>query len=389
MLGQVARVLSIFMMGLMMLLLPAWAGAEPDQTNAAPPSIGQPLVREGDFAVKLAKALTVGVPQDEIEAENLLTEVGIAPKNGWIADYPVTPDIVDELYKAVRDAAASEKIPLSVDVAFQRMNDVMAEAGLSIATPSGGKTLRAESSGAQNYPNTTVINNYYQTEGPPTITYYTPPPDYYYMYGWVPSPFWCAGIWFPGFFILNDFHRTVFIDNRVVFVSNHFRDIRGHRIVRIDPVTRFNGSVAANTRVVHGRGVDPAIGASRVRAIGNEPRMQAVPGSNAVIRQPRSSSAVAQPPNNGTRFSMPNRDNRAIGASVVRTRSEAVTGMHSRGEGMINPSARSGSGVAPRMERSFVPSGNRAVFSVPSRGAGFFDRATSRGMGAFGGRGRR
>jgi len=396
MFGQAGRGLSIFLMSMMLLLLPAMVGAEPDQVNAAPPPIGQQVIREGDFAVKLARALSVGTAQDEIEAENQLTQVGIMPKNGWIADYPVTPDIVDELYKAVRDAAASNKIPLSVDAAFQRLNDVMVQAGLSIETPSSDRTVSAEPAAPQSYPSSTVINNYYQNEGPPTVTYYAPPPDYYYMYGWVPSPFWSVGIWFPGFFILNDFHRTLFIDNRVVFVSNHFNDLRRRRIVRIDPVTRFNGSAIANTRVVHGRGGDPAIGASRVRAISNEPRMnaprmQGVPSSPAVrrplrndtvVNTPRSSSVVGLPANSGTRFSMPSRGNRTMG---IQTRSEAVVGTPS---------------VPPRMVRSFIPpAGSSGVFnmpsrgnremSMPSRGGGFFDRSFSRGSNAFGGRGRR
>ena len=45
------------------------------------------------------------------------------------------------------------------------------------------------------------------------VTYYAPPPDYYYLYSWVPYPFWCDEFWFGGFFILNDFHRSVFFDH--------------------------------------------------------------------------------------------------------------------------------------------------------------------------------
>jgi hypothetical protein len=128
------------------------------------------------------------------------------------------------------------------------MRDVVSQVGLSVETQSGGKAYSAGPSGSQSGPNPTVINNYYYNEGPPTVTYYAPPPDYYYMYGWVPFPFWCAGFQFSGFFILHDFHRTVFIDNRVVVVSNHFNDIRRHRLFRIDPVARRDGRAIANTR---------------------------------------------------------------------------------------------------------------------------------------------
>ena len=77
------------------------------------------------------------------------------------------------------------------------------------------------------------------------VTYYAPPPDYYYLYAWVPYPFWCYGFWFPGFFVLHDFHRVVNVHNRAVFVSNHFNDVSAHRVFRVDPVKRFNGRTFA------------------------------------------------------------------------------------------------------------------------------------------------
>jgi hypothetical protein len=110
------------------------------------------LVREGDFAVRLEAALSVGTSRDETEAENQLTQAGIMPKNGWIADYPVTPDIIDELYEAVGDAAASSRISMNVDVALQRMRDAVSQVGLSVETQAGGKTYSAGSSGSQSAP---------------------------------------------------------------------------------------------------------------------------------------------------------------------------------------------------------------------------------------------
>jgi len=336
-------------MSMMLLLPPARVDAQSDQMNAGPPSIGQQLVREGDFALKLGLALAVGAPQDEVEAENLLTEVGVMPNNGWIADYPVTPDIIDELYKAVRAAAASNKIPMNEDVALQRLSDVVSQVGLSIATQSGGKTYSAQLPGTQGSPNSTVIYNYYQNEGPPTVTYYAPPPDYYYMYGWVPFTFWSAGIWFPGFFILNDFHRTVFIDNRAVFVSNHFNDVRRHRIVRIDPAARFNGGSISNTRVIHTRGGVSVAEPRRERAIINEPRRQMVPNigtvrpsarSDGVVGTPRNGYSVSPPPmrSRGT-FS---RSLRADRTMSVPERSEVVVDTPFRGNAMSSSTSRSG-----------------------------------------------
>jgi hypothetical protein len=393
---------------MMLLSLPARVDAESYQMNAGPPSISQQLVREGDFALKLGLALAVGAPQDEVEAEDLLTEVGVMPKNGWIADYPVTPDIIDELYKAVRDAAASNKIPMSVDVALQRLSDVMSQVGLSIATQSGGRTYSsAQLPGTQGSPSSTVINNYYQNEGPPTVTYYAPPPDYYYMYGWVPFTFWSAGIWFPGFFILNDFHRAVFIDNRVVFVSNHFNDVRRHRIVRIDPAARLNGSFITNTRVIHTRGGVSVVGPRRDRAIINEPRRHTVPNigtvrpparSYGVVSTPRNSDSVSPPPmRRGGTFSRPLRDDRTMS---VPARSEVVVDTPFRGSAMSSSTSRSGGFAStPRSESSvFAPASGGNDFSMPSRDdrrismpsrSGGPDRMPFRGNSGSGGRGRR
>ncbi|MBI5100452.1 MAG: hypothetical protein HZB33_01255, partial [Nitrospirae bacterium] len=62
-----------------------------------PPPVSAPLIREGAFALKLAEALGLGHPESEVEAESMLGAAGVAPRNGWIADYPVTPDIIGEL----------------------------------------------------------------------------------------------------------------------------------------------------------------------------------------------------------------------------------------------------------------------------------------------------
>src|SRR5271157_138152 len=107
-----------FVSGLLLLMMPVmidffgapmvYAQAEPAKT--ALPLVAQPLIREGDFAVKLVSVFQLGAGVDEVDAENLLAQAGIAPGNGWIADYPVTPDIAGELQKAVSSAADSKKL---------------------------------------------------------------------------------------------------------------------------------------------------------------------------------------------------------------------------------------------------------------------------------------
>jgi hypothetical protein len=100
-------------------------------------------------------------------------------------------------------------------------------------------------------PDTAVINNYYYDQGPPAVTYYPPPPDYTYLYVWVPYPFWGWNFWFPGFYILGDFHRVIHVHDRVEVISNHFVDHRTNRIVRVDPLRRFNGRTFAGIGAPH------------------------------------------------------------------------------------------------------------------------------------------
>ncbi len=93
------------LISLLMVVLPALISAQPQQASAGPPPVAPPIVREGDFAVRLQSACGLGTGSDEIEAETRLGQAGIVPRNGWIADYPVTPDVLGELRQAVANAA--------------------------------------------------------------------------------------------------------------------------------------------------------------------------------------------------------------------------------------------------------------------------------------------
>jgi len=277
--------------GLFLLLLPAATRAQ----SGGPPPIEQQLVREGDFAVRLASALGIGTTGDEVEAESRLGDVGIAPRNGWIADYPITPDIMGELQKAVGDAADANKLSVGRDEALKRLYNVAAAFGLPMSPYTGGTTYGAESSGSQNYPNPQGINSYYYDQGPPVVTYYYPPPDFYYLYAWIPYPFWYSGFWFPGFFVLHDFHRTVVINKRVVFVSNHYNDVRKHRVFRIDPGARFNGRTFAGIGVRNKKGfITTGVPRSETKIFHN-PRERMAPGAKIVSPPPRGSSMTGAP----------------------------------------------------------------------------------------------
>ncbi|HEY3423760.1 MAG TPA: hypothetical protein VGL27_03105 [Negativicutes bacterium] len=236
----------IILLILLPLLLPAFIQA---QVQGDPPPIGQPIVREGTFAVELQIELGVGTSEDEAEAESILSNLNIMPRNGWIADYPVSPDILSEIYKSVNDSAASEKFTMSREVALKKLDKVAKDLGLGITPYKNNASHLPENQTASEYPDASELNSYYYEKGPPVVTYYAPPPDFYSLYAWVPFSFWYYGFWFPGYFILNDFHRTVFIDNRPFFVSNHFNDRRRHRVFRIDPVARYRGRTYAGIGV--------------------------------------------------------------------------------------------------------------------------------------------
>ena len=228
-----------------------------EKAPAEVPPIAQTLVREGDFAIKLAEVLRVGQAQSEAEAESTLASAGIAPKNGWIADYPVTPDIIGELQNIVGAAADSGKLAMKKDEAMKVFQDLVAQQGFPVRSDerqyAGIEQPDAGVAPPQNYPEyyePSAINDYYYDQGPPIVTYYPPPQDYDYLYAWVPYPFWYGRFWFPGFFCLRDFHRNFFVNGHSRFVSNHFRDSRTRGFGTIDPARRHMGNAMAN--VSHG-----------------------------------------------------------------------------------------------------------------------------------------
>ena len=268
----------VFVMSLFLLVMPVMIHAEAEPAKPATPPIAQKLVREGVFAVKLQSALGLGTAEDEVAAESRLGEVGIAPRNGWIADYPMTPDVVIEVQKAVGAAADAKKLSIGKDEALKGFHDVSAGVDLTVKPYTAGKNAEAKPATAVKYPDPTVIINYYINEGPPVVIYYDPPPDYYYLYAWVPCPFWWFGFWFPGFFVLRDFHRVVFLNSRVMFISNHFNDVRVHRVFRVDPVTRFSGRTFAGIGAANRSGFISTGVPRSDRTIFNGSRTRMAPG---------------------------------------------------------------------------------------------------------------
>jgi len=220
---------------LSLLLMPLAVYAQTNQASQEAPPVSQALVPEGDFALKLAPALGLGTPNSEAQAEDMLTSAGIAPKNGWIADYPITPIVIGELQNAVTGAADTHKLPMGKDDALTAFHNVTVEFGLAVVPGSPGQY--AEN---QPQPDSAMIDNYYSEEGPPVVTYYPPPWDYSYLYAWVPYPFWWGGFFFSGFFCLHDFHG--FHHNHLI--SNHFVVAGTHTVAVVDPVSHTAASVS-------------------------------------------------------------------------------------------------------------------------------------------------
>ncbi|MBF0520674.1 MAG: hypothetical protein HQK92_13245 [Nitrospirae bacterium] len=226
---------------------------ELSQSNQTTSSISQPLIREGNLAVKIVQEFSLSTTANEIESETILGEIGITPRNGWIADYPITPDIVGEIQKTIINSVDMKKLKMSKDEAITKYQKVISNLGIYIQASTEQDKYKASSTSALSSDNKTVINNYYIKEGPPVITYYAPPPAYTYMYAWVDYPFWYYGGWFPGYYILYDFHKVVIVGGTSVFITNHFRDTVSHRVLRIDPVDRFRGRTFAGIGAPHNR----------------------------------------------------------------------------------------------------------------------------------------
>ena len=313
-----------------------------DQMSANTPPVGQPLVPEGVFAIQLAEALKMGQVQDEAQAESMLSAIGIEPKNGWIAGYPVTPPMIGEIERGVAGASDAGKLPMGKEQAMKAVGDLKAKLGLNVtlgavtppttqAAPSSQsastviykyidksgvihftdryetipreyrdqvemirETVQPPGSGepanentemqANNYlpnANPEVINNYYYDYGPPVVTYYAPPSPYYYLYGWVPYPFWYSGFFFRGFFILHDFHRHAFFHGHPFFVTNHVFNAATHRTFVVDPVSRSLRGSMGTSRFTSSQGFrSPTVQSSARTIVGlSKNRMASAPVS--------------------------------------------------------------------------------------------------------------
>lgn len=244
--------LIILTLAVSLLLIPVLVCAELQQASSQSPPVAQPLIREGEFAIKLVEALKLGPAAGEAEAENILSTMGIAPLQGWIANYPVTPQMISQLQNAITTAVDANKLSMGKDEALIALQNVTSELGLAVVADTTDQYAGTEppTSYGESY-NPEVVDRYYYGQGPPVVTYYPPPWDYSYLYSWVPSPFFCSGFFFSGFFILHDFNRIVIRANKVVIVTNHLVNPVTKAVVVVDPAR--NVRLRGGTRGISNR----------------------------------------------------------------------------------------------------------------------------------------
>lgn len=139
-------------------------------TSAKTPPVEQALVPEGVFALQLVEALKMGKAENEAQAENMLSSVGIEPKNGWIAGYPVTPIVIGEIQKGVAVAAEAGKVGMGKDEALKALGDLQAGLGLSIRPGSARSSSASQPAPPASMRGNALIYKYVDKDG---VVYYT------------------------------------------------------------------------------------------------------------------------------------------------------------------------------------------------------------------------
>src|SRR5208337_4942261 len=96
-----------------LVLAPYTGSVNAQSSTSRRPPVEQPLVSEGEFAVELATALNLNSSHDEAAAESSLAAINIAPRNGWISDYPMTPDIIAEVRESTARSSSSGSLRMA------------------------------------------------------------------------------------------------------------------------------------------------------------------------------------------------------------------------------------------------------------------------------------
>ncbi len=229
-----------------LVLSPYTAAVNAGSSPSGIPPVEQPLVREGEFAVELATALNLTSSHEEQAAEHYLVSINITPRNGWISDYPMTPDIIAEVRDSAARSASSGKLQISGNDAAGIVDKVSIAMNLPVKV--AGDSSSAHQSGSvvpppevSEYMEPSAVSDYFYNNEPPIVTYYPPPWEYASLYEWVSDPFWWDEFGFGGFFILVDFDR----DRHNHHFTNHVTDANG-TASRINATTRAGAGATAD-----------------------------------------------------------------------------------------------------------------------------------------------
>jgi hypothetical protein len=223
----------------------AWPAWDADTERLIAPSV----VLQGELAVHLAQALQLPEVADEDATDDTavraLTDRGIAPAQGWMTDYPVTPQIVAELRQTITDAASAGRLDMDPESAVSAFLEVIVELGLP--QPEEPAPAYADSGtpvvGYAPACDPGMLDDYYVRYGLPYYTYCSPPVAYFYLYTWVPYRF----IW-------HDHHHHGYFILKVVRVfPSHARPHHKyykHRYSDRHPVERHEPSHRSERRVI-------------------------------------------------------------------------------------------------------------------------------------------
>ncbi len=186
-----------------LLSIPVITYAQPEQNVQKAPPVSQPLIREGNFAIKLVEVLKLGTAKSEAEAESWLASMGIAPRNGWIADHPLTPDIIGELRSAIGVALDSGKLAMKKDEALLAVQVLIDHQWRLSAVPGKEQARQYGEFPPSVYEGYEGgYEPYYYPE-----SYYYPYYSYYYPYYpyFNPFPYYYGGYYYRGYYYRGGF----------------------------------------------------------------------------------------------------------------------------------------------------------------------------------------
>jgi len=334
-----------------LLLVPLAINVHAQQKTLDSPPMEQPLVREGSFAVRLANALNLSTAEDEEQAESTLTSVGITPRNGWISDYPMTPASIGEIKSSAARAAEAGKLAMNRDEAVKVVQQVSTDVDLPVATEGEKHVESPVAPRCGQYLGSTTATSDDDGNSPPVVTYYGPPCKYANLYSWVPYPFWWGSFGFTGFFVLNDFNRTVMVASAgsvaTKEVNNHKVDKRNKKLRLIDPLTRSTREVTTPRR---------SAGTTELE------RTAIRGGVESIQKRNLESQSLSVGRSQITRGEAPHRADRNVDQALTEPKDSPVLSHKEHGKVGVSPGAKAnhGAGASHQAKRGGSLGGDRA-----------------------------